>query len=217
MPVMQNLNKACGGLSDSELRALCVKYGGRALKWRRKFMGLLPEVYRRKLYCEEKYSYSIFVFSKKLGGLSEEQTRRVLNLEKKFTIMPVLRDMLIESEVSVNKLARVASVATPENQEFWARQARVLPKSALETLIRDNKIVACEKSVPGHGLASEKAAMGIDAGVILNMPVGHLGATDAANKPEVGDNGACAGGAELFLSPEVCAKLLELQRKGIDI
>lgn len=37
-------------ISDKELYALCKKYGENALQWRRKFIGLLPEVNRRRLY-----------------------------------------------------------------------------------------------------------------------------------------------------------------------
>lgn len=126
-------------LSDKELYMLCKKYGENALHWRRKFIGLLPEVNRRRLYEKKGFS-SIFEFAKKLCGLSEEQVRRVLNLEEKFKDMPKLHQALISGEVSTNKLARVASVATVENEEFWMEKAFQLPNRALETLVKDVKI-----------------------------------------------------------------------------
>ena len=47
--------------------------------------------------------------------------------------------MLENGEVSMNKLARVVSIATPENEEELAEKVKVLPTSALNTLVRDEK------------------------------------------------------------------------------
>ena len=47
--------------------------------------------------------------------------------------------MLENGEVSMNKLARVVSIATPENEEELAEKVKVLPMSALNTLVRDEK------------------------------------------------------------------------------
>jgi len=125
-------------MSDEKLYELCKQYGERALLWRRKFVGLLPEVNRRKLY-EKKNFVSIFEFAAKLCGMSKEQVARVLNLELKFQDKPVLKEILIEGKVSMNKLARIVSVATVENQEFLANQVQLLPNRAVETLVRDIK------------------------------------------------------------------------------
>jgi len=125
-------------LTDKELYKLCKKYGENALMWRRKFTGLLPEVNHRRLY-EKKGFYSIFEFAKKLCGMSEKQVRLVLNLEERFKDKPKLHKALIKGEVSVNKLARVISMATPENEEFWAEKVHQLPSRALETFVKDVK------------------------------------------------------------------------------
>lgn len=130
-------------LSDAALFELCRDYGARALEWRRKFIGLLPEVNRRRLFETRGFS-SIFEFAAKLCGLSEEQVRLTLNLEKRFEDKPCLMALLVSGEESINKLARVVSIATPENQAELAEKIMVLPKSALETWIRD------EKSLPGQ-------------------------------------------------------------------
>ena len=126
-------------LSDEKLFNLCKMFGARALEARRKFLGLLPEVNKRRLY-ERRGFLSIFEFAKKLAGASEEQVRNVLNLERKFEDKPLLQALLIDGDVSVNKLVRVASIATKENQEELAGQVKILPKSALETLVRDEKM-----------------------------------------------------------------------------
>ncbi len=142
---MQNLIRSANGvvddknggrLSDEKLFELCKRYGGNVLFWRRKFLGLLPEVAKRKLYEKKGFS-SIFEFAKKLAGISEEQVRMVLNLERRFEDKKELHELLVEGKVSVNKLSRIVSVATRENEGFWAQQVRVLPQSAVNTLVKD--------------------------------------------------------------------------------
>jgi hypothetical protein len=88
---------------------------------------------------EEKGFSSIFEFAAKLCGLSVEQVRLALNLEKRFSDKPVLKSMLENGEVSINKLVRVVSIATPENEEELVEKIKILPKSALDTLVRDEK------------------------------------------------------------------------------
>ena len=129
--------------SDEQILATCVRYGEEARKWRNRFLGLLPEVERRKLYLQKGFS-SVVHFAKVVGGVSEEQVSRVLHVYRKFESTPVLQNLLTSGEVSMNKLARIASVVTPENEEFFADQVQMLPKAAVETLVRD------VRSVPGH-------------------------------------------------------------------
>jgi len=139
-------------MTDKQLHNLAKKYGQNALEWRRKFIGLLPEIFERKIYKKYKYG-SIFEYAAKLAGISREQVQRTLNLDQKFRKIPKLHNLLVSGEVSINKLARVASVAKPENEDFWATQVKVLPKAAVETLVRD------EKSVPGHRSQPEKLSL----------------------------------------------------------
>ncbi len=132
-------------LTDEKLYELCKRYGAEARLWRQKFIGLLPEVNRRHLY-EAKGFQSIFEFAAKLGGLSADQVRLALNLEKRFEDKPVLKKMLESGEASINKLTRIVSIATPENEEALAEKIKVLPKSALDTWVRDSR----SKSLPGQ-------------------------------------------------------------------
>ncbi|MBP9718830.1 hypothetical protein KBD59_06090 [Candidatus Gracilibacteria bacterium] len=126
--------------SDAKLYELCRDFGAQALRARNKFVALLPEVKRRELFRKHGFE-SIFHFAKVLAGVSEEQVRRVLNIEEKFKKAPALKQLLESGEVSVNKLARVASVADEENDEFWAMQVNNLSQKALETMIRDDASV----------------------------------------------------------------------------
>lgn len=185
-------------ITDEQLFQLCRNYGEAALKYRRKFLGLLPEVHRRELYKKKGFS-SIFEFAAKLAGVSEEQVRLVLNLEKRFEDKPVLKAVLVNGEVSVNKLARVASIATVENQEFLAMQTKLLPQAAIETLIRDEKGLRAHLNLQQN----EQQASGEfpKKRIIGNSP---LDVSDSSKDT-------------LMLDDEVKKKLLELQQKGIDI
>lgn len=155
-------------ISDEKLLKLCEKFGKRALVWRRKFTGLLPEVNRRRLY-ELRGCGSIFEFAAKLGGLSEQQVRRALNLSYEFRNKPALQALLANGTVGLSKLARVASIATPENELELAEKVKLLSKAALETLVRDEHIFEGQnglskalfevKSVPGHTTFELSAAV----------------------------------------------------------
>ena len=146
-------------ITDENLYELCKKYGTASLIWRQKFTGLLPEVNRRRLYEKKGFS-SIFEFAFKLCGLSQDQVHLALNLGRRFEDKPALMKLLEEGEASINKLSRVVSIATVENQEELAEKVKILPKSALETLVRDEKFAMgkfsndkCENS---DGLFGEK-------------------------------------------------------------
>lgn len=138
-------------ISDEELYRKVKCYGRNALLWRQKFIGLLPEVNRRRLYEKKNFS-SIFEFAFKLGGLSEEHVKRVLNLEQRFNDKPLLKKLLVDGEVSMNKLLRVASIACSENEKFWAERVRILPNRAIETLVRDEALNK-EEAKNGNGLS----------------------------------------------------------------
>ncbi len=133
-------------ISDEKLYQLCKQYGAQARQWRQKFIGLLPEVNRRRLY-EKKGFESIFVFAAKLAGLSQEQVRLALNLEKRFSDKPSLKNLLIEGEVSLNKLTRVVSIATVDNEQELAEKVKMLSQPALETLVRDERLIASENGL----------------------------------------------------------------------
>ena len=174
-------------ITDEKLYELCKKYGSSALLWRRKFTGLLPEVNRRRLY-ERKGSSTIFEFAAKLCGLSIDQVSLALNLRKRFEDKPTLKKMLEEGEVSINKLARVVSIATPENEAELAEKVKILPVRALNTLVRDEKRVANENGLQKPLFGSKN----------LYVRAGLPGQT-------------------FELAPDVTEQLNSLRSKGIDI
>ena len=181
-------------ITDEKLYELCQTYGERTRFWRQKFAGLLPEVARRQLQKKKGFG-SIYEFAAKLAGMSERQVDTALHTDKKFEATPILKGMLDNGEVSLNKLARVASVVTPENQEFWATQVKILPQSALETLVRDEKNAAASAAI---------AALQEN-----NFDEQLMRAHHGSRKSPILQ--------ELNISAEVSKKLLELQQKGIDV
>src|SRR3989338_9766319 len=70
---------------------------------------------------------------KKGNCMSGRISDRFLNLEKRFESLPALKALLVEGKVSINKLVRVASIATVENEGELAEAVQLLPKKALET------------------------------------------------------------------------------------
>ena len=124
--------------NDDKLYALCEKYSKFIRHGRQKFIGLLPAVFKTRMY-ERKGFGSIHEFAAKLAYMSSKQVDLVLNINRRLDDKPILQSLLLNGEASVNKLARVVSIATKENQEILAEQVKLLPQKALETLVRDEK------------------------------------------------------------------------------
>ena len=205
-------------LPDENLFNLCRVYGGRSLLWRQKFIGLLPEVFKRKLFEKKGFS-SIFEFAKKLAGLSEEQVRVTLNLEKRFEKLPELKSLLVNGEVSVSKLARVVSIANADNEQFLAENVKNLSKSAVETLVRDEKWARKEGEGDTLNRGGNVGNFGICGVVVIEGLENQNGLfeTKIEAKSLPGQTVNVQRMLQLKLSPEVHEKLFELQLKGIDV
>jgi hypothetical protein len=209
-------------LSDEKLFSLCKNIGARALEARQKFLGLLPEVNRRELveklkgksWLARRGFPDIFVFAKKLAGVNDDQVRLILNLKIRFEDKPALQAMLVNGEVSANKLARVVSIATVENQEALAEQVKILPKSALETLVRDLK----HSTVNGLG----EPFFGLPGQTALE-DCNKTGESQFFKNSEPIHGKAATSGEllsmkiNLKLDNDVVSELHELQGKGINI
>lgn len=206
-------------LSDEKLFKLCKYYGKQARVWRQKFAGLLPEVNKRRLFEKKGFS-SIFHFAKILAGMSEEQVRLVLNLEKRLEDKPALKSLLIRGEVSVHKLARVISIANTENEHILARQAKVLPQSALETLVREEKLAQkmdASRDQLNVSQAGSSATNSIPDFKNQNGFREPLSDTESLRAQTHLQNISLDFKLMANLSSEVKMKLLELVEKGIEV
>lgn len=131
-------------MNDKELFELCKRYGREAKLWKRRFVALLPEVYRRGLYRRKGYG-SIFEFAAKLGGVSKNVVEDVLNLDVKLEDKPELKKLI--PKVGVNKVRIVATIAKKDDENEWVKKVKKMSKLALETHVRDMRM-----SDPGIGI-----------------------------------------------------------------
>lgn len=183
-------------MTNEKLHQIFVEYGGNVKLYTRKCLGLLMEINKRRIW-EQKGFGSICEYARILAGLSDAQVKRALSLHERFEAMPALQNMLKNGEMGLSKLARVTSIATPENQQELAEKLKLLPKSAIETLVKDERMTQEQKNDEGN----PKLAFG------QTFVPGHKSRMD--NKKEES--------ATLHLNEEVTHKLLELQNKGINV
>lgn len=189
--------------SQEKLHRQFQEYGRKHLEARRLCIGLLPQIFAEKIYVKKGFD-SIYEYAGKLAGLSREQVKRALSLHARFADKPLLRGLLTTGEVSLNKLAKVASVATAENEAALADQIRLLPCRAVETLVRD---------ISRHRVCQESAGPQEDDGqkpLFANIFV-HVNKVDSEQPAESQEI------LRLKLSARITRQLLELQNKGIDL
>lgn len=125
-------------LSDSDLYKKCLELGGMALKYRRQFCGMLPEVAHRRLY-EKHGMHSVYEFAAKLAGISYEMVNEILRLHRLLEDKPLLQEKLVSGQIGYTKLRAIATVATPETQKGWLLKVETMPKPALETYVHEFK------------------------------------------------------------------------------
>lgn len=97
-------------LTDSQLYKLAQEYGLKAKQWLRKFEGLLPEIYRRKLYKRRGFA-SIHEFAGKLAGMSHEKVDKILRLssyledkaEKVIMVPRVALELCVQEARKINR------------------------------------------------------------------------------------------------------------------
>lgn len=120
--------------SDALLYSKCKTYGFNARVWLRKFAGLLPEVNRRQLYKRRGYA-SLHEFARKLAGMSDYTTDKILCIAAKLEDKPALKEKFVAGEEGWSKIETVAYIATPETDRFWAKKVSSLTKRAIETYV----------------------------------------------------------------------------------
>jgi len=223
-------------LSDKELYIVCKKWGAAVLEARRKFAGLLPEVYRREMsarakggsWVKKRGFTCVYEFSAKLAGMSRYQVDDVLRLERRLADKPVLREALVRGAVSVNKLARVVSIATVENQVEILGEVEALSKAALEIFVKDygrgngpaglrnldglGKAQTWQISLPGQ---NENAGLGLRGGFV-KTGCEHGGPGQPKMRPEQRAQEKPIK-LPVNLDEDIAKELIEMQSKNIDV
>lgn len=147
-------------LTDSQLYRLAQEYGLKAKQWLRKFEGLLPEIYRRKLYKRRGFA-SIHEFAGKLAGMSHEKVDKILRLSKHLEDKPALKALLESGAVGYSKIETVAYIATPETENIWAEKVTTLPRIALELCVQASRKNYREEVTPGGNSQPEFSMISI--------------------------------------------------------
>ena len=190
-------------MTDRELYVLCKRYGADCLGAKRRFLLLLPEVEKRKIYRQRGFC-SIYEFAARLCGVNREQVNEIFRLDEKLRDFPILYKALYKGEISISKFTRIISILCFENQEELLNVISKLSKSAIEQFVRDykNKTVAArleiadnlfvfsrnvESGVDGNGCGD---ANGSDRGA--GGGGGRGDGTDGKNCENV--DGGCASG-----------------------
>jgi len=210
-------------MTDPELYAMCKKWGAEALEARRKFVGLLPEVFRRRLF-ERRGFNSIYHFAAELGGVGEQLVNEVLRLEKRFEAMPNLHLALVKGEIGMSKLARIASVVEIGNEAEMCEKIRNLSRRAVDVLVKDMR-GGIEERADQNGLFEIKNEAKSLAGQTRFETVSNGGQASSALKVDQKDTSYAKNSSSqnhdfeilAALSPEVKAKLKELIDKDIDV
>ncbi|MEK7673572.1 MAG: hypothetical protein AAB373_06860, partial [Patescibacteria group bacterium] len=120
-------------LTDKSLHQKFVKFGNDRRQLTNELLALLPEIYEKRIY--KKYASSIVEYAAKFGGLSEGVVLKRLRLEKFLENKPKLKEA-IRSE-GMNKVAIMATLVTPENEEAMVDKIKNMSKPALQELAKE--------------------------------------------------------------------------------
>ncbi|NIA01850.1 MAG: hypothetical protein GWP15_00540 [Nitrospirae bacterium] len=158
-------------ISDSQLYQKCKEYGGNARLWMRKFEGLLPEVCRRRLHRHRGFT-SIHEFAAKLAGMSHPKVDQILQLSAKLEDKPKLREAFESGEVGYSKVVRVAYVAKPETDGFWAEKVQTESQFVLNLSVSKER--EKNKTVFKHSFQSDLSVeSGFRRGRQVELPAGN--------------------------------------------
>ncbi|MBU1954400.1 hypothetical protein KKH03_05515 [Patescibacteria group bacterium] len=216
--------------------------GAKHREFRNRCIGMLPRILEERIYEKKgfgsigKYAGILVtaIAGSRCGGarLSQKQVGRALGLHRNYADKPALKKLLENGEAGLSKLARVASIATKDNQDFLANQVMLLPQKALETMARDFRLA--QKPALNMPAEHEKQLNPTDrSGNLFQGANGyakprsahdfvraHKSNQDQTVKNESATDPQMARPLELTklkLSAQNLEKLLELQEKGIDI
>lgn len=123
-------------MTDKELYEKCLIIGRNARRWKNEFISLLPEVAKRQIHKKHGFA-TITEFAAKIGGVSGYVVERVFQVEKHIADKPALKKLI--SEVGINKVRVIATLATKENQEDLAQKVKTMSKEALELFAKEQK------------------------------------------------------------------------------
>lgn len=117
-----------------EIHQKFVEYGTNAKEWRRKCALLLPDIEKYEIWRRKGFQ-SIYEYAAKLAGLTKLQVDDAIRILRKIVDKPSL--MAIAQQKGINAVRPVATIATKETDQYWAKKANTMSKNELETFVRD--------------------------------------------------------------------------------
>ncbi len=126
----------------NEIHEKFSEYGRNAKEWQRKCLLLLPEIAKREVWKAKGFS-CIYEYAGKLAGMSKGQVNDALYILKKIEDKPAL--MAVVEVKGINAVRPVVSIATSEDEKFWAEKAREMSRHTLETYVRDLRNEAAQQ------------------------------------------------------------------------
>ncbi len=121
---------------EKSLHEKFVMYGANAKAWMRKCVLLLPEIEKREIWKKKGFG-SIYEYAAKLAGMSRGTVDDALRILEKIQDKPNLR--LVAEYKGLGAVRPVVTLATPEDEKFWAQKAAAMSKNTLETYVREYK------------------------------------------------------------------------------
>lgn len=110
-----------------------VRLGRERYKLMNRLLLILPDIYESGIY--KKYAKDIYKYAGRFGGISRSAVDKRLRLEKHLEEKPQLRAAI--EKVGINKVALVATLATPKTEALFADKVLNMNKSAIQTLSKE--------------------------------------------------------------------------------
>ncbi|MEK7672802.1 MAG: HNH endonuclease signature motif containing protein [Patescibacteria group bacterium] len=118
----------------NELHSKFTEYGRHAKEWQRKCALLLSDVDKFEVWKKKGFE-SIYEYAAKLAGMNHGQVDESLRIYRKIENKPALLE--VAEKKGLYAVKPVATIATEETQEYWAKYAKEMRKHELETFVRD--------------------------------------------------------------------------------
>ena len=110
-----------------------VRLGREKYRLTNRLLLILPDIFASGIY--KKYASDIYEYAGRFGGISGSAVDKRLRLEKHLENKPCLRAAI--EKVGVNKVALMATLATPQADAMVADKVLNMNKSALQTLSKE--------------------------------------------------------------------------------
>lgn len=132
-PIIHDKNR---NQKEKLLHTKFVDYGKNAKEWTRKCVLLLPEIEKYSIWQKKGFG-SIYEYAAKLAGMNKAKVDDALRILNKLENRPKLR--AVAETKGLGAVRPVITIATKEDDAFWANKAENMSKNTLETYVKEFK------------------------------------------------------------------------------